>query len=138
MQWDKVTQRCVECTSWRDSWWGSAVWLGGSLLVFSVFMTFSYYMAVYQLGFDWHPFSDGCPIGTQLVGAAPPKGLEIACESAAGVRTGPRKVWFENGQVKTEEYWVSGQLHGLRVEWAADGSLEARTEYYDGEVRSER
>jgi antitoxin component YwqK of YwqJK toxin-antitoxin module len=86
---------------------------------------------------DW--WRAGCPDGSELRGAAPPRGTAIWCETALGEKHGPFTEWHEpagDGPFRIERtgQFVDGRRHGVWVTRRADGTLASEVGYRHGKL----
>ncbi len=100
-----------------------------------------------------------CPPGAKLMGAPPPKGLEVWCERIVdgkrvkdgffvaygvsgdrmiqgsyrnGIQDGEWKLWYENGSLASVDHYSNGLQNGLHTSWYANGQKALEGEYRDG------
>ncbi len=77
-----------------------------------------------------------CPAGAELLGDAPPKGVEEWCQKRTAddryVKHGPYRSWFKNGRKKVRGAYRDGQRHGPWREWYRSGQPALEGTYTDG------
>ncbi len=100
-----------------------------------------------------------CPPGSNLMGAAPPKGQEVWCQKLIGgpavkngifivyndgggkmiegdyrdgVQQGTWTMWYENGQRSAIDHYRNGLQDGVHISWYADGKKAIEGNYRAG------
>jgi antitoxin component YwqK of YwqJK toxin-antitoxin module len=89
-----------------------------------------------RVPYDSLDYLDGrmCLDGEPFTGVAfelyEPEGVldfEVAFQN--GIRSGPRRAWFETGQPSEDSSMFSGVLHGKHREWHRNGQLSEESDY---------
>ena len=109
------------------------------------------------------PLPIECPVGTKLVGNAPPTGNRQFCmNEETELEQGPWRFYFPNGRIQREGNYHGGRKHGrftkwnhsgiktsedfydqdkktgLWREWTRDGNIRAETPYSENEIHGYR
>ncbi|RYE85301.1 MAG: hypothetical protein EOO75_17120, partial [Myxococcales bacterium] len=75
-----------------------------------------------------------CPDGTELRGAAPPKGRELFCArkgSAGSVRQGPFRSWSAGNKLELEGSYSDGRMNGRWTLYHPNGQRESEGTFVD-------
>jgi MORN repeat variant len=108
--------------------------------------------------------STSCPAGAKLMGAPPPKGVEVWCQKNVagkpvkdgpfivyaagggkmiegayrnGVQDGEWTLWYENGARASIDHYVNGLQSGLHTSWYANGQKALEGKYQEGKREGE-
>jgi MORN repeat variant len=100
-----------------------------------------------------------CPPGTRLMGAPPPRGVEVWCQKNVdskvikegpfvvytagggkmiegtyrdGLQDGEWTLWYENGARASVDHYVNGLQSGRHISWYANGQKALEGEYHKG------
>jgi hypothetical protein len=80
----------------------------------------------------WWRAQRPCPDGARLLGAAPPEGSRIWCETSEGVSDGPLTVWYPSGTKKADGRWRADEQDGPWTTWYPDGTRKTQGTYDAG------
>ena len=73
----------------------------------------------------WWLKEQPCPDGASLMGAAPPKGIQVWCALVDGSRHGRSWWWYDTGEKRYAGQFVQGKAHGWWNRWTREGALDA-------------
>jgi hypothetical protein len=73
-----------------------------------------------------------CPEKTSLSGKKPPEGFEQFCVLTDGIKHGPYKHWYSNGQLMEWLHYKNGKEHGEQTAWWPNGQMMMRGESVNG------
>lgn len=86
-------------------------------------------------GPDGRPYMHVCPIGTEPVGEAPPKGGQMWCRQpieGGYRRQGAVVKWYNNGKKRFEGQFERDKKHGTWTKFRPNGKKQEEITYYDG------
>ena len=86
----------------------------------------------------WWKSKEPCPDGAVLKGQPWPRGENVWCGSASGVKHGPFTSWWDNGAVGNEGWYDRGIEHGVWRRWDKTGKLTEKDVWDRGQLLEER
>lgn len=86
-------------------------------------------------GPDGRPYVHICPVGTEPVGEAPPKGGQMWCRQpieGGYRRQGAVAKWYSNGKKRFDGQFERDKKHGVWTKYRPNGKKQEEITYYDG------